>query len=336
MARPNGDRGVEDVSERHEDRRSTRSSSPGARPIGGTIPAMNAEGLEKTRRAGKIAAGCREWAREAIRPGVRLREILEGIEERIRDEGAMPAFPAQTSRNECAAHYCSSPDDETVYEEGDVVKVDMGAHVDGWIADTACTVDLSANGEHAALVQASADALSAAIALAEPGRHVSEIGAAVDRTITKAGFRPVRNLTGHGLDQWKVHCSPQIPNYEERGGGRLEEGMVVAIEPFACTGQGLIREAGKAEVFMMMRPPRKAKGIDRGVLDAIMSWRGLPIARRYFEDFDKKLVEDAISKLARQGVLVRYPPLVEEKGVLVAQTEHTLYIGSDGVEIITA
>lgn len=297
---------------------------------------MNAEGLEKTRRAGKIAAQCREWAREAIKPGVSLRYILETIEATIRKEGGEPAFPAQTSRNECAAHYCSSPEDETVYEEGDVVKVDMGVHVDGWIADTACTVDLSPTGENKALVQASADALSAAIGLVEVGRPVSEIGAAVERTITKAGFEPVRNLTGHGLDRWKVHCAPQIPNYGERGGGKLAEGMVIAIEPFACTGRGFIHEAGKAEVFMLMRPPRKAKGIDKGVLLEMQRWRGLPIARRYFDHLDREAVEDTISKLARQGVLVRYPPLVEQPGVLVAQTEHTLYISADGVEIITA
>ena len=297
---------------------------------------MDAEGLEKTRAAGKIAARCREWAREAIQPGVKLRTILETIESMIREGGAAPAFPAQTSRNECAAHYCSSPDDETVYAEGDVVKVDMGAHVDGWIADTACTVDLSSDGRNADLIQASADALEAAISLVEPGRPVSEIGAAVEQTITKAGFEPVRNLTGHGLDRWKVHCAPQIPSYDERGGGRLAEGMVVAIEPFACSGRGFIHEAGRAQGFMLVRPPRKAKGVDKEVLKAMQSWRGLPIARRYFDHLDRDAVEDTISKLARQGVLVRYPPLVEQPGVLVAQTEHTLFLGPDGVEIITA
>ena len=190
---------------------------------------MNEEGLEKTRRAGRIVAQCREWARGAIQPGKSLREILSAIEGMIRDEGAAPAFPAQTSRNECAAHYCSSPEDESVFEVGDCVKVDMGAHVDGWIADSACTVDLSEDGRWGPLIQASGDALAAAIALVEPGRAVSEIGAAVERTITRAGFEPVRNLTGHGLDRWKVHCAPQIPSYGERGGGRIQELSLIHI-----------------------------------------------------------------------------------------------------------
>ena len=112
--------------------------------------------------------------------------------------------------------------------------------------------------------------------------------------------------------------------------------MIFAIEPFASTGRGFIREAGKAEVFMMVRPPKKARGLNKDVLKAIEAWRGLPIARRYFRHLDRDAVEETIKKLARQGSLMRYPPLVEEEGVMVAQTEHSMYLGPDGVEILTA
>lgn len=297
---------------------------------------MDQTALECHRKAGKIAALCREWARENIRPGVTIRFVLETIEQMIRAEGAEPGFPAQSSRNHVAAHYCSSPDDEQAYEEGDCVKVDVGVHVDGYLADTACTVDLSSDQRWTPLVKASEDALAAAIAQVEPGRSVGEIGAAIERTILSAGFQPVRNLTGHGLARWKVHTAPQIPNYGERGGGRLQAGSIVAIEPFACTGRGMIREAGRSEIFMMVAPPRKAKGLDKDVLRAIQSWRGLPIARRYFADQDPQALEDTISKLSKQGSLMRYPPLVEQEGVMVAQTEHSMYVGKDGVEILTA
>ncbi|MAE47242.1 MAG: type II methionyl aminopeptidase [Planctomycetes bacterium] len=296
---------------------------------------METYALECHRRAGRIAAECREWARESIKPGVLMRDVLEGVEERIAQAGAAPAFPAQSSRNSIAAHYCSPPNDETSYEEGDCVKVDVGVHVDGYIGDTACTVDLSSDGRWAALLKASSDALTAAIAAMEPGIRAGEIGAAVERTINAAGFEPVRNLTGHGLARWKVHTAPQIPNYGERGGGRISVGSVIAIEPFASTGRGYIHEKGKAEVFMMSRPPMRAKGLDKGVLRAIQSWRGLPFARRYFVDFPAKAVEETFAKLARQGSLVRYPPLVEEDGVMVAQTEHSMYVGNDGIEILT-
>jgi methionyl aminopeptidase len=296
---------------------------------------VDTSALDCHRKAGRIAAECREWARENIRPGVTVRHILETVESMIREKGAEPGFPAQSSRNHVAAHYCSSPDDVMEYEEGDCVKVDVGVHVDGYIGDTACTVDLSSDGRWTPLIKASEDALAAAIAHVEPGRPVGEIGAAIERTIMSAGFEPVRNLTGHGLARWKVHTAPQIPNYGERGGSRLQSGMVIAIEPFACNGRGMITEAGRSEIFMMVRPPRKAKGLDKDVLNAIMDWRGLPIARRYFSHMDTVAVEDTISKLTKQGSLMRYPPLVEKNGVMVAQTEHSMYVGEDGVEVLT-
>jgi len=292
--------------------------------------------LDSFRRAGRIAAECRNWAAQNIQPGVEVRFILETIEDMIRQRGAQPGFPAQSSRNSVAAHYCSPLEDPLRYEEGDCVKVDIGVHVDGYVADTATSVDLSNDRRWTPLIQASSDALAAAIATVEDGVPVGEVGAAIERTILAAGFNPVRNLTGHGLGRWKVHTPPQIPNHADRSGSRLAEGMVFAIEPFACTGRGYISERGKAEVFMMVRPPFKAKGLDRAVLKEIESWRGLPIARRYFNHLPVEAVEDTLARLARQGSLMRYPPLVEQEGVMVAQSEHSLYLGPEGVEVLTA
>src|SRR6185503_8483861 len=129
-----------------------------------------------------------EWAKENIRPGVPIRSVLETVESMIRERGAEPGFPAQSSRNYVAAHYCSSPEDEQTYEEGDCVKVDIGVHVDGYVADTAATVDLSDDRRWKLLIKASADALSAAIATVADGVRVGKIGAAIERTIMAAGF----------------------------------------------------------------------------------------------------------------------------------------------------
>jgi methionyl aminopeptidase len=296
---------------------------------------VDTHALECFRKAGRIAADCREWAKQNIQAGVSIRHVLETVEETIRARGAAPGFPAQSSRNFIAAHYCSSPEDDQCYAEGDCVKVDIGVHVDGYIADTAATVDLSKDKRWTPLIESSKNALAAAIATIKDGVQVGEIGGAIERTIMAAGFQPVRNLTGHGLARWKVHTAPQIPNYAERGAGTLKQGMVFAIEPFASTGRGYIREAGKAEVFMLVRPPMKAKTLDKEVLKAIEAWRGLPIARRYFNHLDRDAVEDTLTKLARQGSLVRYPPLVEDEGVMVAQYEHSIYLGPDGPEILT-
>jgi methionyl aminopeptidase len=303
---------------------------------GKSAPNVDRESLDCYRKAGRIAAECREWAKQNIRPGVPIRHVLETVEVMIRERGAQPGFPAQSSRNFVAAHYCSSPEDEQTYAEGDCVKVDIGVHVDGYVADTAASVDLSRDGRWTPLVEAAKSALAAAIASVRDGVAVSEIGGAIERTILAAGFQPVRNLTGHGLGRWKVHTPPQIPNYAERGAGTLKQGMVFAIEPFASTGRGWIHEAGKAEVFMLARPPAKAKVLDKEVLRAVESWRGLPIARRYFNHLDREAVEDTLAKLARQGSLVRYPPLCEEETAMVAQAEHSMVLGPEGVEVLTA
>ncbi len=301
-----------------------------------TPSSLDDHALSCFREAGRIAAACREWARENIRAGVEVRHVLETIEDMIRERGAAPAFPAQSSRNSIAAHYCSPPGDDLCYEEDDCAKVDIGVHVDGYVADTAATVDLSTDGRWKKLIGAAADALTAAIAAVDDGVAVGILGTAIEGAIVAAGYNPVRNLTGHGVGRWKVHTPPQIPNQSERGGTPLEAGMVFAIEPFACDGRGYITERGRAEVFMMVGPPRRAKGLDRDILRDIESWRGLPIARRYFTHHDPELIEETFSKLARQGALMRFPPLVEEQGVTVAQAEHSVYLSADGVEILTA
>jgi len=287
------------------------------------------------RRAGRVISDVREWAKTAILPGVEMRHVLETVEDMIREQGAEPGFPAQSSRNSVAAHYCTSPQDTTVYEEGDCVKIDIGAHIDGYVVDTAATVDLSSDGRWAALIQAADDALAAAINLVKDGTPTGTLGTVIETKIVSAGFQPIRNLTGHGLGRWKVHTLPAIPNSANRGGPLLRTGMVFAIEPFSCTGEGYVFERGKSEVFMIAEPPKRPRAYDAALLADILSWNGLPIARRYFTDHDPAVLERTINRLVRQKALVRYPPLVEQPGVMVAQTEHTIYLGPDGPEILT-
>ncbi|MCB9882963.1 MAG: type II methionyl aminopeptidase [Planctomycetes bacterium] len=293
--------------------------------------------VEMFRKSGRIAAQCREWARETIRPGMTIRELTEGVEEMIRELGGQPAFPAQSSRNHVAAHYCSSPNDTQAYEVGDVVKVDLGVHVDGYVTDTAFSIELGDQDRYGKLIEASAKALEAAIETAGAGVSVGQIGAAVQETIEGYGYKPVRNLTGHGVSRWLVHCSPQIPNVSEKSQHVIRPGQVIAIEPFATDGRGYINDHGTPEVFMMSRrrPPRNMRGLDPGVVDTLMAWNGLPVARRYFREHDPKLVVSTFNRLIRTGELHPYPPLVERVGAMVAQTEHCIYVHDDHVEILT-
>ena len=292
--------------------------------------------LDTLREAGRIASDARNWAAETIRPGTLLRELQEGMETIIRDAGAMPSFPAQTSRNYIAAHSCSSPSDQTRFEENDLVKIDVGAHIDGLVVDTGVSADLSSDGRWSVLIGAASDALDAAIEMCSPGVEVDDIGGRVDEVITAAGFVPIFNLTGHGLGRWTLHDKPQIPNTRMGSVGTLEAGMIFAIEPFSTSGDGFVDDEGEAEVFMLTGNPKRSNKIDAQALEAIRSWNGLPIARRYFSDIPKKPFERTLKELLKQGVARQYPPLVEVSGAYVGWKEHSIHLGPDGPEIITA
>ena len=297
---------------------------------------LEPDALDAYRRAGALISECREWARSAIKPGVEMRSVLETVEQMIRERGAEPSFPAQSSRNRIAAHYCTSPSDTLRYEVGDCVKVDIGAHIDGYVVDTACTVDLSNDGRWEKLIGATERALNDVIDMARPGVTMGKLGAAVERAIRGAGFEPVRNLAGHGVGRWKVHQPPSVPNVANDDDTVLEEGMTIAVEPFASTGTGWVLEEGEPEVFMLSGKPRRRFSFDPKLLDAIESWNGLPIARRYFSDFDALAVNSTLERLVSQRVMVAYPPLAEPEPAMIAQTEHTLYISATDAEVLTA
>jgi methionyl aminopeptidase len=303
-------------------------------------PALEPSALEGFRRAGVIARQARELAISRIVPGAKLASVMEEVEAFIVAEGGGMAFPAQTSRNHIAAHYCPRPGDPTTYEKEDLVKVDIGVEVDGFVADNAQSIYLGENEKYHDMVAASADGLAAAIAVAGPGVKIRTLSAAIEAAITARGFRPVYNLTGHGVGRWTVHCAPQVPATPDkwgRGDTRLEPGMVIAIEPFATDGKGTVHESGRAEIFMLQRQPRKMKGIDAAVWEVIDGMHGLPFARRTLSELPADAVESTLGRLKRTGNLMEFPPLVDpDPTVRVAQTEHTLIVTDEGVEVTTA
>lgn len=292
--------------------------------------------LEKLRLSGRISATARETCRKMIEPGVRIEEIALAAEAVIREMGGKPAFPAQLSRNNIAAHYCSPPSDPTTIQPGDIVKLDLGTQVDGYVTDSAVTVDLQ-NGPDSAMVAASRMALDNAIALMGPGASITEIGRQIEQTIKAFGFNPVYNLTGHGVARFVIHCAPSIPNYPDPSSGRLKVNQTIACEPFVCNGKGYIESRGKAEVFGLKRAPKPKDKLPADIEAAVLAAEGLPFARRNLLKLlrHEKRVEEALQILKRAKLLIDYPPLVEQPGVRVAQTEHTIYIGEHGAEVLT-
>jgi methionyl aminopeptidase len=290
---------------------------------------METEILEKYRKAGRILAEVLAKARPRVELGASLLDVANFVEDAIRSRGAKPAFPCNISLDRNAAHYTPSPLDTTRFGEN-MVKLDVGVHVDGYIADAAITIDLSG---HESLVEASHVALQAAIEIIGPGTDTAQIGKAIEDAITGYGYRPVYNLTGHGLSRYLAHDEPAVPNRAIEKGTVLKEGDVIAIEPFATNGPGRISEAQINEIygFSAMRPVRLPAA--RTLLKEISEeYRTLPFARRWLQG---ERAEYALMQLLRAGCVHRYPVLWEAEGALVSQAEHTVVVIEKGCEVIT-
>ncbi len=283
--------------------------------------------IEKYRKAGKILSEVRAEAVKKVEEGASLLSVAEFTENLIREKGGEPAFPVNISRNDEAAHSTPSFNDKSVFGK-DMVKLDIGVHIDGYIADTAVTVDLSGNPE---LVKAVEAALSSAIKFIHAGVNTSDIGGVIEDAITSYGYKPIVNLTGHGLAQYIQHSPPSIPNKRVPHGVVLEDGDIVAIEPFATNGAGKIHNAGNAEIYhlLMSKPVRHPAA--KALLQKIEAYKTLPFAKRWLGD----RIDFAVLTLVKADIIQSYPVLKEIKGGLISQAEHTIIVTADGCEVIT-
>ena len=172
---------------------------------------MDDEVYEKYRLAGKIASEARDFGKNLIKKDASLLEVANKVEKKIIDNGAGLSFPVNISINEIAAHYSPRHDDKLTFKKGDVVKLDVGTHIDGYIADTAVTVEVETNNYNE-MIEASSKGLETAINHMKAGINMKDIGKAVQETITSYGFKPIDNLTGHSLNRNKLHAGMTVPN----------------------------------------------------------------------------------------------------------------------------
>jgi methionyl aminopeptidase len=278
--------------------------------------------LDEYRKAGAITAESLAYGASLIKPGVKLLDVCLATEAKIRELGGQPAFPVQISLNHIAAHVCPDPDDASVFKEGDLCKLDIGVHVNGFIADTAITVDL---GDHKELVAASKDACEAALKVVAPGVEIREIGKAIQEVITSYGYSPIKNLGGHGLNQFVIHDKPSIPNYDNHDRTVLTEGMVIAIEPFATTGKGMVQEQSVGNIYSQrMRKPVRSM-YARNVQDEITKYNKLPFTTHWLS-LAQKPAEMGLRELMAAGAIECYPPLTEVSKGMVSQHEHSVIV----------
>jgi methionyl aminopeptidase len=288
--------------------------------------------------AGKIASMVRENTRKKNHIGRTLFEICESIENEIMSLGGSPAFPVNVSLNEIAAHYTAEPNDQIKVKDTDVLKIDIGVHIDGYIADTAVTVSYNPKYEH--LVNIVELTLSEAIKVAKFNTKSSEIGKTIENTIINNGLKPIQNLSGHSLDQYIVHAGKSIPNIKTLGSSfSLVNNQPYAIEPFVTTkdGLGIVYEGKIKNIFSLIsRKPTKDKDSDNFIISLWNRFKTLPFALRWLvKDYDELALRKTIEHLIKRKNIRSYPILVEGNNKIVSQAEHTIFIKDNLSYVIT-
>jgi len=294
------------------------------------------EKIEKLLKAGEIAKEIKKEVLHLIKPGASLYEIAEFVEKRTIELGGKPAFPCNLSINEIAAHYTPYNGDKAVLKEGDYLKVDLGVHVDGYIADTAFTVRVGMEGDD--LIEASKEALENAIAVIKAGVRINEIGKVIEETIRGHGFNPIVNLSGHVIERYKLHTGISIPNiYRPHDNYELKEGDIVAIEPFATIGAGQVIETPPTLIYMYIRDRPVRLPQARTLLSYVKkNFSTLPFAYRWLQNLMPEVqLKLALIQLEKAGAFYGYPILKEIRGGLVSQAEHTVIVEKDGVLVTT-
>lgn len=300
------------------------------------MPSFDPKVAENYRKAGELAAKARAYGAGLVKAGARHTDVAAAVEQFIRDQGAAPAFPCCVSVDSDAAHNTPGANDTAVFADGQVVKLDCGVHVDGYIGDTAITVEIGSS-KYAQLRETAMTALTQALAVAKPGAAIETVSGAIETAIRAAGYHPIVNLTGHSVDQYVQHAGVSIPNIAATARGKLTPGMAVAIEPFATDGKGKIKDSVGGHIYHYMGPRPQRDPHARAALEHIRkNYEKLPFAERWLVGaIPQDRVTYTMRLLERSGAVKQYPVLREIGGGQVAQFEHTILVHEDHIEVTT-
>ncbi|MEM0453590.1 MAG: type II methionyl aminopeptidase [Sulfolobales archaeon] len=301
---------------------------------------MDEEVVKKYLRAGEIAYRVKQNIVNYLRPGIKLLDLANSIEGMIKDLGAQPAFPVNISINSIAAHKTPLPDEvEPTIRDNDVVKVDIGVHIDGYIADTAIT--LCYDDRFDLLVEGAREALDKSLSNIREGVRFSSIGSIIEDTAKRYGFKSVRNLGGHSLGRYLIHAGDVIPNYNDISQfGRFRRGEAYAIEPFVSNGKGYVIELDEVNIYALAKTKFKnLTSHELQLVNYIMErFKTLPFCERWLVKDIGLSINDLrliLNSLTSKNVIRKYPILQEAlSSAYVAQFEETVLI-SEGVLITT-
>lgn len=284
-------------------------------------------------QAGKIAKQVSDYARKIIKRGMPLLEIAEKIEDKTKELGGTPAFPVNLSINEIAAHYTPSHDDKSLAYG--LLKVDIGVQVEGWVADTAFSLDLENFNENKRLIETAEEALASALKIIQMGVSTDEIGKEIHRTAVSNHINPIVNLSGHEIDRYDLHAGISIPNINDKKDVALKKG-IYAIEPFMTFGNGKVHDGKPSGIYGLLDNKNVRSPIAREILTHIIDEYGyLPFCSRWLvKEFGIKALI-GLGQLEQQGNIHQYRQLVEDSGRNVSQAEHTVLIEDDKVIVTT-
>ena len=289
-------------------------------------------------RAGKIAREALQFASELVnmKKHISIYELCEKVEKFIIDSGGKPAFPCNISINNVAAHYTSiSPDDGNLPDHG-IVKIDVGVHIDGYIADTAISIPLSK--EYSDIVEVNKEILDCIIEKFRPGVKLGEIGSLVSKMAKQHGYKTISNLTGHLISRYSLHAGKHVPNVPQIISPRIEIGEIYAIEPFLTfqNGSGRVIDLPDIRIYSLIRIKKiKDENVEKIRKYIHENFDKLPFAPRWlYNKFGQNIIEK-LEYMRQKGVLRGYPVLVEERGAYVSQFEHTVVVLKDETIVVT-
>ncbi|HEX2066076.1 MAG TPA: type II methionyl aminopeptidase [Candidatus Thermoplasmatota archaeon] len=305
------------------------------------MPAVDSpERLQDWLKAGQVAADALQFGKGLCVPGARLVDVVGAVEARIRATGLGLAFPCTLSVNQVAAHYTPAHDDPAALREGDLVKLDCGAELNGALSDNALTVEVGAGagGRHQRLIEASQACLQEAVSILGPNVDLGTVGAAIEMTAKEFGVRPIQNLTGHSLEPWNLHAGLTVPNVSMRIGRRPRIGDVLACEPFVTDGTaGRVENSGPGNIYHFQHGrPLRLPSMKRLLATVERRHPRLPFAERWLVDvLEPAKLGFNLGQLQKEALLKHYPALSEASGGMVAQAEATLVITEDGCRVTT-
>lgn len=306
---------------------------------------ISAEALKCYLKAGEISKKVKEYMKTIVKKDVLLVELADKIEAKIKELGGDMAFPTNISIDEIAAHYTPTARDET--RASGLLKVDIGVEVEGFIADTAVSFDLTDDKKYSEMIKINELALETALKELKIGAPLKVIGNKISEIVEGYGahagvssdgqsrkYKIIRNLTGHGLDKNNIHAGITVSNLKNENNLELKD-IAIAIEPFLTEGRGEIYEGKPSEIYVIQQEKTPRDRDARIMLEYILkNYKTKPFCKRWLERSGLPKPNYCLSLLVREGIVYNFPVLVEKERKPVSQAEHTV-VFADKVYVTT-